>query len=393
MQIDISKKYLEFFIRNVDSRAILIQGSRRSSKSFSVYKYLNLMSSGNEPLTNYVVCASYPALTYALDDFQKATGLVVQSSQTIGFHATLRNGSRFIFKAYDDYTKAQGTSCDYVFFEESLNIDPRIVRVMSLGVRKQMIFAFNPTRHNEYSDYILPDRSNFLHTTFRDNKWLTPEQLEFFDMLKRKAEEPNATLYDIFAYKCYYLGEEADMVGRVFEKLEYCGYQDYLDVPAEECVAMDAAFGGSDRTAIVGCKLFENKLYVHTYYYGRGTLKAEELAITLWECGFNYATPILCDYGGVARMIYDEVISASNGQWTDYRISKGFSLCNAIKKPVLEGITAMMGLDAIVLDNSSDSTRTEFENLQLTEDKKLKGSDHACDAVRYAFTWLKTMGY
>lgn len=342
---------------------------------------------------NYIVTDTYPALQNCIDDFQRATGLTVEGSQTVGLHADTPTGSRFIFKAYDDPTKCQGVSMDYVFIDEALRVDPRIVKVLSLGVRKQMIFAFNPTKRNVYEDYILPDKSNFLHTTFKDNKWLTAEQIEFFDMLKRKAEAPNATLYDQFAYRCYYLGEEAEMVGRVFERLEYNTYDDWKEIPVEECVALDAAFGGSDRTAIVGCKLYQNKLYVHTYYYGRGTLKAEALAITLWECGFNYATPILCDYGGVARMIYDEVVTAGNGDWKDYRISKGFSLCNAVKKPVLEGITAMMGLDAIVLDDSSQSTREEFENLQLTEEKKLKGSDHACDAVRYAFTWLKGAGY
>lgn len=342
---------------------------------------------------NYIVTDTYPALQNCIDDFQRATGLIVEGSQTVGLHADTPTGSRFIFKSWDDPVKPQGSSMDYCFVDEALRMDPRIIKVLSLGVRKQLIFAFNPTKKCELTEWLKPDKSNFLHTTFRDNKWLTEEQLEFFELLKKKAEAPNATLYDQFAYKCYYLGEEADMVGRVFERLEYCTYDDWKDIPVDECIALDAAFGGSDRTAIVGCKLYKNKLYVHTYYYGRGTLKAEALAVTLWECGFNYATPILCDYGGVARMIYDEVVTASNGEWKDYRIAKGFSLCNAPKKPILEGITAMMGLDAIVIDDSAQSTRDEFENLQLTEERQLKGKDHACDAVRYAFTWLRSAGY
>ena len=344
---------------------------------------------------NYVVTDTYPALQNCIDDFQRATGLTVEGSQTVGLHADTPTGSRFVFKSWDDPVKPQGSSMDYCFVDEALRVDPKIIRVLSLGVRKQLIFAFNPTKRNELNDWLLPDKSNFLHTTFKDNKWLTPEQIEFFDMLKRNAEKPNATLYDKFAYKCYYLGEEAEMTGRVFERLEYCTYEDYQNIQTEEAIAMDVSFGGTDRTAVVGCKLFENKLYVHTYYYGRGTLKAEQLALTLWECGFSYATPIMCDYGGVARMLLDEVIAGGPAEnpWQDYRISRGFSLFNAIKKPVLEGVTGMMGLDAIVLDNSSESTREEFENLQMTEERKLKGADHATDAVRYAFTWLRSVGY
>ncbi len=387
--LGISRKYLEFFVRTVDRRALLIQGSRRSAKSFSVYKWLHFLSSGQERLVNYIVTDTYPALQNCIDDFQRATGLVVEGSQTVGLHADMANGSRFVFKAYDDPVKPQGTSMDYCFVDEATRVDPRIIKVLSLGVRRQMIFAYNPVKKSELDDWLEADRGNFLHTTWKDNDWLDGPQKEFFRMLKEKAERPNASLYDIFAYKCYYLGEEADMTGKCFQNLSYGEYAGYLEVPAEECIAMDMAYGGADRMAIVGCKLYRNTLYVHTYYYGQGTLKAEEVALRLYECGFNSETPILVDYGGVARMIMDDVISAGNGMWTDYRIARGFSLYNVPKKPVLEGVTMMMGFDSIVLDDSSVSTREEFERIELTQDHKLKGSDHAVDAVRYAATWLK----
>lgn len=387
--LGISKKYLRFFVNTVNDRALLIQGSRRSSKSFSVYKWLHFLSSGSERLVNYIVTDTYPALQNAIDDFQRATGLMVEGSQTIGLHADMPNGSRFVFKAYDDPTKAQGTSMDYLFVDEALRVDPRIIKVLSLSVRKQLIFAYNPTKKSELDDWLKPDKSNFLHTTWQDNDWLTPEQKEFFRMLKEKAEKPNASLYDIFAYKCYYLGEESDMTGKCFSNLAYCTYDDYLAVPAEEAASMDMAFGGADRMAIVGCKLYQNRLYVHSYYYGIGTLKPEEVAMRLYECGFNAETPIMVDYGGVARMVLNDVVSAGNGTWTDFRIANGFSLFNAPKGPIMEGITMMMSLDAIVIDDSSPSTREEFEKIELTEEHKLKGKDHAVDAVRYAATWLK----
>lgn len=307
----------------------------------------------------------------------------------MGLHADLPNCNRFIFKAWQDFVGPQGTSCDYVFVDEALRVDPRIIKVLSLGVRKQMIFAYNPTKKSELDEWLLPDKSNFLHTTWKDNDWLTDEQKDFFRMLKEKAERPNATLYDQFAYKCYYLGEESDMTGRCFNNLAYCTYDDYLAVPAEEARAMDMAFGGTDRMAIVGCKLYQNRLYVHSYYYGIGTLKPEEVALRLYECGFHSEQAVMADFGSVSRMILNDVVSAANGTWTDYRISRGFSLFSAPKGPIMEGMAMLMGLDAIVIDDSSPSTREEFEKIELTEDRKLKGKDHAVDAVRYAATWLK----
>ena len=195
--------------------------------------------------------------------------------------------------------------------------------------------------------------------------------------------------------KVYCDGEFGDLVGRCFEKLEYCTCNDYLNIPTQEQIFMDLAFGGADKTAVCGFKMYNKKLYVHTYQYKQGTINAKELAWDLVNCGFNCYTPIFADYGGVGRQILDCLITAQQNDevWTEPELKMGFTISNVIKGKVLESIMALMALDAIVIDDSNYNTREEFENAQLDENQKIKGeNDHTIACARYAINYFHAVG-
>lgn len=391
--IGIGENYLKFFIDNIDSRHVICIGGRRSGKSYAIMRFLRFLISG-KPKQAMIVAATFPALQLVMDDWTRATGLAVQGSILYGYSCQLKNGSVVQFRNFPEPQRAQGSHADIIFIDEVLNCDENTIRVLTMSCTGQIYMAANPTRKSRLiDDYTLPDGSNLLRTTYRDNPYLTPEQVQEFVDIEERASRPDATLYDIYMAKVYCRGEFADLVGRCFEKLDYNTYADWLDIPVEECITADLGFGGADETVILGTKMYKNRLYIHTYWRGKGTLDAYNFAVTLYECGFNEFTPIQMDWGGIGRHIIDTLISADNGRWEDYRVKNGFSICNVAKRPVLEGIMGMMALDAIVIDDSSQKTREEFENAQLTEDRHLKGSDHAIDAARYAYTWLKLSGF
>lgn len=315
--LGIGQTYLRFFVKNIDSRYVICIGGRRSGKSFATAKWLRLLASG-KPIKIMVIAATFPALQLVIEDFQNATGMIVQGSLIYGYSCKLANGSLFQFRAFDNPTKVQGTTADLIWFEEFLNIPEEVIRVASMSCTGQLYFTANPTRKSRLlDDYVNKDKSNYSKTTYKDNPYLTDEQRNEFDNIKLRSQLPNATLYDIYQAKVYCDGDFADLVGRCFEKLEYCTYNDYMDVPSEEVIMMDLAFGGSDKTAICGFKMHENKLYVHTYQYKQGTINAKDLAMDIIDCGFNCYTTIFADYGGVGRQILDTLITADNGQWTE----------------------------------------------------------------------------
>lgn len=341
-----------------------------------------------------VIAATFPALQLVIEDFQNATGLTVSGSLIYGYSCKLKNGSLFQFRAFDIPTKAQGTTADLLWFEEFLNIPEEVIRVASMSCSGQLYFTANPTRKSKLlTDYVNEDGSNYLKTTYKDNPYLTPEQVKEFDDIKLRSQLPNASMYDIYCAKVYCDGEFGDLVGRCFEKLEYNTYQDYLDIPSREVLFMDLAFGGTDKTAVCGFKMYKKKLYIHTYTYQQGTINANELAWDLVDIGINAYTTVFADYGGVGRQILDTLITADNGQWTEPELAKGFQIGNVIKGRVLESIMALMALDAIVIDDSNAYTREEFENAMLDEHQQMKGDkDHTIACARYAINYFHAIG-
>ena len=299
--LGISKIYLRHFVNNHKSRWVVLQGSRRSGKSFAVLRWLWFLASG-EPKIVGVVCASFPALQNCISDFQRATGLQVTGSAVFGYSCQLTNGSKFLFRSYDEKTKAQGTTFNIVYFEEVLNIPEEIVRVISMSVTDQIFAAYNPTKSSFLDAYILPDKSNYLKTTYRDNPYLTPEQVQEFEDIKKRALSPTASLFDIYAAKVYCEGDFASMSGRVFKLIYTCTDEEYKNIPAPELYSLDFGFTEneqSDATAMVGCKIHDNCVYYKEYIYSTQLASNKALALRMADLGLDVYSPIVADYGGM----------------------------------------------------------------------------------------------
>lgn len=385
--LGIGKRYLKFFIDNLDSRYVISIGGRRSGKSWANMRFLRYLISG-KPKKLLVVAATFPALQLVMNDWQNATGLQVTGSILYGYSCQLSNGSVVQFRNWDEPQKVQGSEADYGYIEEWINVNEQVIRVLGMSIREQIYMSANPTKKTRLlNDFLNEDKSNLLKTTYKDNPYLPPEQVAEFDSIKLRSLQPNATTYDIYCAKVYCDGEFGDLVGQAFERLEFNTYKDYLDIPSEEILVMDLSFGGSDKTALCGFKLHKNKMYIHTYMYKMGTINAKDLAWDLVDCGVNAYTTVFADYGGVGRQILDNLILASqNGDdWTEPELRKGFSINNVVKGRVLESIMALMALDGIVIDDSSDFTREEFEECMLDENQKIKNeNDHTIACARYA---------
>lgn len=389
----ISKKYLRFFIFNNESRYVIIQGSRRSAKSFSVYKWLYFISSGKDIEQNLIVCASYPALQNAIQDFQRATGLVVEGSQIMGYHATMDNGSTFQFKAFDSYEKAQGTSCTRLFVEESLNVDENIVTTLSMSASKQIFFAYNPTKKSYLNKYINDEKTNFLKTTYLDNPYLPPEQIAEFENIRNVAMSPTSTALQRYAYQVYVLGEFSSMAGKVFMEIYKCSDDEYSNIPAKEYYGLDFGFvDNKDRTAMVGIKIFDNVLYIKQYIYSGELTKDYELAKELSNCGVTRYDYLFCDYGGMGKTRINTLITADNGKWMEPELCGGFQCLNAVKGKIIDGIQRMLQFDRIVITKTSHALEDEMDNYELNEEGKPKGTDHLIDAARYVTNAVICMG-
>lgn len=395
MELGISKKYLKFFIKNIDSRYVVVQGSRRSAKSFSIYKFLYFISSGAEREVVLVVCDSYPALQNSIQDFQIACNATVENNQILGYHYRLPNGSLFQFKSFDEFQKAQGTSCSILFCEEALRIKEDIITTLSMSCTKQIYFAYNPTKKSFLDKYINKDKSNFLHTTYLDNKWLTPEQVSEFEGIRDRALSPTSSVLDRYAYKVYVLGEFSSMAGKVFKEIFNCTDGEYDSIRATEIYGMDFGFvDNNDRTVLVGAKIFNNCLYLREYIFSQTLSKDYDLAWEMVDVGITPYDNIFADYGGMGKSRITNLITSNNGEWVESPINKGFNISNAVKGRVIDGIQKMQQFDRIYITETSINMREEFDKYELNEDGKEVSKHQNCvDAARYATVSMMAMGY
>lgn len=385
--LGIGKRYLRHFVDNSKSRWVVLQGGRRSGKSFAVYHWLHFLASG-APVTIGVVAASFPALQLAMNDFTRATGLQITGSIMLGYSCALSNGSRFLFRSFDTYQKAQGSTFDILYLEEALNIDEQIVSVLSMSVTGQIFAAFNPTKQSYIDRYIAKDKSNLLITTYKDNPHLTPAQLAEFSEIERRASLPTASLLDVYNKKVYCDGVFGELSGRVFKFVHTCTTEEYEEVPAPELFGLDFGFTQSeqsDATALVGCKLYKGRAYYRQYIYSTQLADNKALALRMAELGMDVYTPIVGDYGGMGGGRIKALVTAGDYQWNEPGISAGFSVQNAQKGKVLDGLNKMNQYEIWVTEESVD-LREEMDGYELNAEGKPKSgvADHAIDACRYA---------
>lgn len=385
--------YARFFVENVDTRHVLLQGSRRSGKTWAVFRWLAFLASGTKPIDVMVVCATFPALQSSIQDFTEATGFQVEGSQLYGFNAKV-GLSMFRFKAFDSASKAQGTHCTHLFINEALNIDESIITTLTMGASKQIFADFNPTRKQAWLDsWILKDRSNILRTTYKDNTYLPPEQVAEFERLTERGTAPNASILDQFVYKTYVLGEFGDLAGKVFMNVTECTSDFYHSLMEPEIYGMDFGFvDGKDITALVGCKVHDGVLYARQIIYSNALTSDRDLAITMRDKGMTPYDTIAADYGGMGRTRMNNLITAGNGEWTEDGINKGFSVCNAVKGSVIDGIHNMLQYKEICVTEESVELHKELDNYELDNNGKPKGLDHITDATRYAVSTGKASG-
>ena len=396
MDFKISRKYLRFFVKNLKARHLIIQGSRRSGKTWSILRFLYLLASGKEREDILVVSPSYPSLQNTIQDFQAATNMTVEGSQIYGFNCRLPNGSLFRFVSYDRKEKAQGTKASYCFIDEALNVDEGIISTLSMSVTKQLYFAYNPTKKSFLDKYILPDKSNFLLTNYLDNaENLTAEQISEFDLIKKRAESPTATVLDRYAYQVYVLGEFSSMAGKVFMEIWNMTDEEYADIRATECYGLDFGYVDSkDSTCLVGAKIQNNCLYLKEYICSQNLSKDYDLAWAMVNAGITPYDYVFGDWAGMGKTRMTALVSANNGEWSEDPINKGFQISNAAKGNVVEGIQRMQQFDRIYVTESSVHLREEMDRYELNEEGKEVSKHQNCvDAARYAANTMTLMGY
>lgn len=380
---DFSQKYRDFFARTAAERVVMLQGGRRSGKTQATFRHLlhlGRVMGGTHRVT--VLCSQYTMLVSTMRDFTKVTGITPHAEQAE------TPGLKWDFIHRDEGEKAQGTDCDFLFINEAVNLNEAVWETIRTSPREQIFMNYNPTKSGWVNRLIKPDESNMLKTTWQDNDYLSAEQREEFEEIKRRALSPTATLRDKYTYEVYYLGNFSSMAGCVFADVRGCSLEDYRAVECEEFFGMDFGFTiGGDPTTLVGIKTQGGALYVHEYIYDRGLTNDAELVRKMLEAGLTERTEVWADYGGMGTERITKINSGCG-------VAKYMNVRRCVKPMkgtsgeghVQNNLMDMAEFSPIYVTECSLASRKEFEEYECDQEKgRMVGDDHAIDAARYAF--------
>ena len=197
-------------------------GGRRSGKTYAVLNFL--LAKCRAYPSNIVNIASMTAEQGRLGAYADCNNIIKANSSVYSNCIVLRsprevrfaNGSVMFFNSYADSETAKGIACDDLFINEANNFSMQQYTDLRANVREFTFLDYNPNIRFWVDEIFSPE--DICKTTWKDNPFLTPSQLEYFADLKKLAERPEATSVDRRNYSVYYLGEYAEIDGAIFTR-------------------------------------------------------------------------------------------------------------------------------------------------------------------------------
>lgn len=369
---EIAKAYRDG-LRGVDSR-----GGTRSTKTYSALQFLVFLAVGlaTKKLIS-VVSETLPHLKKgAIRDFEEIMqkeGIIATSLRDDPrWNATDRvftfaNGTIIEFFSADSPGKVHGPSRDILFINEGQNIRWETARQLMIRTREFIIVDYNPTHEFwAHTELATDPRFRTIVSTYKDNPFLTPAQVEDIERGKKNANW----------WRVYGLGQTGQLEGVIysFEQIDTMP----TDPGLVRIGGLDYGFTNSKTAGVdILADVRRKRLYVDEMFYGSG-MHNFEIVAALNAHGFPKKGPRL--YADCAEPKANSEIKLA-----------GFNVWPSDKgKEITFQISWMQGWDILVTKRSVNVIK-EFRNYIWDTDRDgnqlnqpIKEFDHAMDAMRYA---------
>lgn len=366
-------------------------GGTRSGKTYSILQMLVMQLAKDEQMNKPSIVVSVVSETLphlkrgAIRDFKKVmvdVGIWDDNKWSKSDNIfTFGNGSIIEFFSADSPAKVHGPAREILFINEAQNISFDIARQLFVRTKKRIILDYNPTHPFWLNEKIeVGDDCVVVHTTYKDNEFLTPEQI--------KEIESNKT--DANWWRIYGEGKVGQLEGVIYDF-------EQIDAMPEKSDGMIETYGidfgfTNDPTAIVHCYIHKGRkeLYLDEVGYNIGLLnrdivellKTNDVPLRKVEIFADAAEP-----KSIAEIGY-----------------AGFNIKPCYKSTRKAEQVAFVKQFKIYVTKQSTNIIKELRNYVWMKDKDGRHlneptpiNDHAMDAFRYAvFTPLssyKNTGY
>lgn len=348
------------------------QGGTRSGKTYAVCQYLAyLLRSSQEPLTISIVRKTLPALKGSVQrDFIQILEHLGMYYQ--GIHNKAENTFRYRnhlveFLSVDEPQKIRGRKRDIAYLNEANELLLEDFRQINMRTTGFLILDFNPSDpvHWIYDEIIPREDCDTWITTYKDNKFLTPELV--IEIERMRERDPDY-------WRVYGEGLQATYSKRqIYNNWQFIPE---ADMPEFDDPIIGLDFGYSnDPTAAVLVQKVNDKLYVKELLYNTGMTNNE---IAEWLKSNGYDQVLV--YADSAEPKSIEEIKRL-GCWIKPAI-KG-------QGSIMAGISLVKEFDVYVSDDSKNLLK-EYHSYYWEElkdgtiiNKPVDKMNHLQDALRY----------
>jgi phage terminase large subunit len=389
------------FDRLMDSkneRTILLVGSTRSGKSFSIMQYLIVRAMSESKFIFIGRHDGTRCSNTVIKDFKEILTTQFKTFNQSSWNSrdkiyTFPNGSVFRFGGTQDILKLHGQKQDITWLNEANEVQYEAYVQLLYRTTEQMIMDMNPSDADSWVLTRIKNQEDtvYIHSTYKDNPFLTKAQIQGIEQFNPDIIENvrNGTA-DKYKWEVYGLGLPSAREGVVIPASNWMSVPNNEFPRDEQCdrVLYGLDFGiSSDPNALVKIQIYNRQLWLTELLYETGlpigrlidSPHTSSLVDRIELAGLKKSDLIVCDSA--------RPDSIKTLQLSGYRAIP----CKKYNGSIVEGIKLLTSYFFNVNERSSN-LKSELRNYiwlvnpsngQVT-DKPIDKYNHLIDAVRMA---------
>jgi len=221
MILDTIAKYDDFFQRTKNEPIVILQGSKRSGKTFATLQNIGIDFLTTSGRKYQCFSASPKQQNFGLmSDYQKIFAPILSRIKTNSTQKTYRyKSNELAFINIPDNRNANDIAnslgaCDVRYVNECNTFSKETIEKLMINNTGQIFFDFNPYREFWIKDMVTD--TNFIKTTWKDNPFLTENQISLFLQWTESGQKSEIGSYDYWRWQVMCEGNYAEITGEIF---------------------------------------------------------------------------------------------------------------------------------------------------------------------------------